>query len=207
MSPQTPLRSSTAESHPTGGSDFARLSKQVKQAGLMRRRPAYYAVRIVLVAALYLAGWGAFLLVGNSWSTLAVGVVLAGVFGQVALVAHDVGHRQVFRGKKASARAGRLAGNLGIGVGYGWWQDKHSRHHANPNHEDLDPDVAPDIFVWSQAQARQASKLPRMVGRIQSALFLPLLTLEGFNLHVAGVRALADRSLKQRRLEGILLFG
>ncbi|WP_406502509.1 fatty acid desaturase family protein [Streptomyces sp. NBC_01602] len=207
MSTQASLRSSAAESHPTDGSDFARLSKQIKQAGLMRRRPAYYAVRMMLVVALYLAGWGAFLLVGNSWWTLAVGVVLAGVFGQVALVAHDVGHRQVFRRKKASARAGRLAGNLGVGMGYGWWQDKHSRHHANPNHEDLDPDVAPDIFVWSQAQARQASKLPRMVGRVQSVLFLPLLTLEGFNLHVAGVRALADRSLKQRHLEGILLFG
>ncbi|ATW51085.1 hypothetical protein CGZ69_27695 [Streptomyces peucetius subsp. caesius ATCC 27952] len=56
---------------------------------------------------------------------------------------------------------------------------------------------APDIFVWSQAQARQASELRRMVGRVQSVLFLPRLTLEGFNLHVAGVRALAGRSLEQ----------
>ncbi|MDH6539819.1 hypothetical protein M2167_002347, partial [Streptomyces sp. SPB4] len=39
-------------------------------------------------------------------------------------------------------------------MGYGWWQDKHTRHHANPNHEDLDPDLDPDILVWTQDQAR-----------------------------------------------------
>ncbi|WP_223778617.1 acyl-CoA desaturase [Streptomyces sp. 135] len=189
------------------GSDFARLSKEIKDAGLMRRRPFYYAVRMAMVCAAYAGGWFAFGAVGDSWWTLAVGAFLALVFGQVALVAHDVGHRQVFRRTRSSALIGRLAGNLGIGMGYGWWQDKHSRHHANPNHEELDPDVAPDILVWSQAQARAASGLPRLIGRVQAFLFFPLLALEGFNLHAAGVRGLADRSLKQRRLEGTLLFG
>ncbi|QIQ06305.1 fatty acid desaturase family protein [Streptomyces liangshanensis] len=188
------------------GSDFSRLSKAITAAGLMRRRPWYYAVRMSLVALSYAAAWAAFLVVGNSWWTLAVAALLAVVFGQVALVAHDVGHRQVFRLRKASERTGRIAGNLGIGMGYGWWQDKHSRHHANPNHEELDPDVNPDIFVWSQAQAREATGLPKFIGRLQAYLFFPLLTLEGFNLHVAGVRALADRTLKQRRKEGFLLF-
>lgn len=173
----------------------------------MDRRPLYYAVRMALVTALYVAGWAAFVLVGNDWWTLAVGAFLAVTFGQVALVAHDVGHRQVFRLSRASALAGRIAGNLGIGMGYGWWQDKHSRHHANPNHEELDPDVTPDILVWSQKQAREATGLPRLIGRAQAFLFFPLLTLEGFNLHVSGVRALANRSLKQRRVEGALLIG
>ncbi|MFD5075099.1 fatty acid desaturase family protein [Streptomyces sp. NPDC058371] len=193
--------------HQSGGSDFARLSKLIKESGLMGRRPFYYAVRMSLILVLYVGGWGAFLLVGDSWWTLALAAFLAVVFGQVALVAHDVGHRQVFRRSRASAVVGRIAGNLGIGMGYGWWQDKHSRHHANPNHEDLDPDVVPDIFVWSQAQARTATGPARVIGRLQAFLFFPMLTLEGFNLHVAGVRALADRSLKQRRTEGALLFG
>ncbi|MEU8959033.1 acyl-CoA desaturase [Streptomyces sp. NPDC048518] len=188
-----------------GGSDFARLAKEIKDAGLMRRRPFYYGVRIALVTAAFAGGWTAFVAVGDSWWTLAVGAFLALVFGQVALVAHDVGHRQVFRRTRSSAVVGRIAANLGIGMGYGWWQDKHARHHANPNHEELDPDVAPDILVWSQAQARAAGGLPRLIGRAQAYLFFPLLALEGFNLHVAGVRALADRSLKQRRLEGGLL--
>ncbi|MER5252288.1 MULTISPECIES: fatty acid desaturase family protein [unclassified Streptomyces] len=207
MSTQTPLRAGTAVGTPVrrGGSDYARLSKEIKHAGLMRRRPFYYGVRMALVASAFAGGWLAFVAIGDSWWTLAVAAFLALVFGQIALVTHDVGHRQVFRRTPVSALIGRLAGNLGIGMGYGWWQDKHSRHHANPNHEELDPDVAPDILVWSQAQARAASGLPRLIGKAQAYLFFPLLALEGFNLHVAGVRALADRSLKQRRLEGTLL--
>lgn len=188
------------------GSDFACLARKITATGLMRRRPRYYLVRMSLIAGLYVAGWAAFALVGDSWWTLAVAAFLAVVFGQVALVAHDVGHRQVFRLRRASAWTGRIAGNLGIGMGYGWWQDKHSRHHANPNHEELDPDVEPDVLVWTRGQARAAKGLPRLIGGSQAYLFFPLLALEGVNLHVAGVRALADRSLKQRRQEGLLLF-
>ncbi|MFE1096738.1 fatty acid desaturase family protein [Streptomyces smyrnaeus] len=190
----------------TGGSDFARLSKQIVAAGLMRRRTGYYTLRITLVAALYTVGWVAFVLLGESWWSLAVAGYLALVFGQVALVAHDVAHRQVFRRRRASERVGRIAGNLGIGMGYGWWQDKHTRHHANPNHEELDPDVIPDLLVWNQAQARSVRGLPRLIGRAQAFLFFPLLALEGFNLHVSGVRALRNRSVKRRGMEGSLLF-
>ncbi len=190
----------------TGGSDFARLSKQIVAAGLMRRRTGYYTLRITLVATLYTLGWAAFLVVGESWWSLAVAGYLALVFGQTALVAHDVAHRQVFRRRRASDRVGRIAGNLGIGMGYGWWQDKHTRHHANPNHEELDPDVVPDLLVWTQDQARTARGLPRLIGRSQAALFFPLLALEGFNLHVSGVRALRNRSVKRRGVEGTMLF-
>jgi fatty acid desaturase len=196
-------------SHPpsphTSGSDFARLAKKITDAGLMERRPGYYTVRITLVTALYAAGWTAFVLVGPSWWTLAVAAFLALAFGQVALLAHDVAHRQVFRLRGPSETAGRIAGAC-IGMGYGWWQDKHTRHHANPNHEGLDPDIAPDLLIWSQDQARAAKGLPRLIGRWQAFLFFPLLTLEGLNLHVASARALANRSLKNRAREGTLLF-
>ncbi|MFD3539159.1 fatty acid desaturase family protein [Streptomyces sp. NPDC058662] len=188
------------------GSDFARLSKKIQAAGLMARRPGYYAVRSALVIGLYGVGWTAFVLIGDSWWTLAAAGFLAAVFGQVALLAHDVAHRQVFRLRRASEVSGRIAGNLGIGMGYGWWQDKHTRHHANPNHEDLDPDLDPDVLVFTQDQARAARGLPRLLGRSQAYLFFPLLLLEGFNLHVSGVRSLADGALKNRAWEGLLLL-
>ncbi|QPP05820.1 acyl-CoA desaturase [Streptomyces bathyalis] len=199
-----PARSTSTVPRP--GSDFAQLSKRIVAAGLMRRRTGYYTLRITLVIVLYAVGWAVFLLLGESWWSLAVAGYLALVFGQVALVAHDVAHRQVFRRRRASERVGRLAGNLGIGMGYGWWQDKHTRHHAHPNHEELDPDVTPDLLVWNQAQARSARGLTRLIGRTQAFLFLPLLALEGFNLHVSGVRALRNRAVKRRGLEGSLLF-
>ncbi|MFI6662125.1 fatty acid desaturase family protein [Streptomyces sp. NPDC050523] len=199
----TTVRPSRSEG---SGSDFARLARTITDAGLLERRPGYYTLRITLVAGLYVGGWTALALVGDSWWTLAVAAGLAVVFGQVALVAHDVAHRQVFRRRRASETCGRIAG-AGIGMGYGWWQDKHTRHHANPNNDELDPDLAPDLLVWSQEQARVATGLPRLIGRWQAYLFFPLLTLEGFNLHVSSGKALANRSLKQRKLDGALLFG
>ncbi|WP_280381833.1 fatty acid desaturase family protein [Nocardia wallacei] len=187
--------------------DYARLLRRISEAGLMDRRPRYYAVRLGLVGAAFVAGWAAFALVGDSWWTLLVAAFMAVTFAQVALVMHDVAHRQVFRLRRPTEVMGRIVGNAGIGLAYGWWQDKHTRHHANPNHEELDPDVAPDILVWSQRQARASRGLPRLIGRAQAYLFFPLLLLEGLNLHVSGVRALRNRSGKHRVLEGSLLFG
>jgi fatty acid desaturase len=190
---------------PPRGSDYARLSRRVAEAGLTRRRPGHYAVRLTAVAAALAGAWWAFFALGDTWWQLAVAGGLGLVFGQVALVAHDLAHRQVFRGRRASEIGGRLAGNVGIGMSYGWWMDKHTRHHAHPNHEELDPDVAPDILVWSRRQARAARGVARFVGRHQAALFFPLLTLEGFNLHLASLRALRRPGTRRRGLEGTLL--
>lgn len=201
-----PAHSRSEQTAGVGGSDFARLARKVSAAGLLERRPGHYALRFVLVGAALVGGWTAFAALGASWWQLAVAAFLGLVFGQLALAAHDLAHRQVFTGRRASETAGRLVGNLGIGMSYGWWMTKHTRHHANPNHEELDPDVAPDILVWSRDQARAARGLPRFVGRHQAALFFPLLTLEGFNLHVSSVRALRRPETKRPVLEGALLL-
>ncbi|MFJ5773995.1 fatty acid desaturase family protein [Streptomyces sp. NPDC093094] len=200
-------RSGVGTGSPSGaGSDFAVLARRVTEAGLLRRRPGYYTVRLGLVMGSFATGWAAFFALGDSWWQLAVAAFLALVFGQVALVAHDLAHRQVFRRRRHSEIWGRLFGNLGIGMSYGWWMNKHTRHHAHPNHEELDPDVAPDILVWSAGQARSSRGPARLVGGHQALLFFPLLTLEGFNLHVASVRALRSSSMKNRLLEGVLLL-
>ncbi|AEW98392.1 fatty acid desaturase family protein [Streptantibioticus cattleyicolor] len=199
--PAVPTRTSGSGA----GSDFARLSRRITDAGLLDRRPGYYTARLAVVIASLAAGWGAFFALGDSWWQLAVAAFLAVVFSQMALVAHDLAHRQVFRRRRPSETWGRLFGNLGIGMSYGWWMNKHTRHHANPNHEQLDPDVVPDILVWSTEQARVSRGLPRFIGGHQASLFFPLLTLEGFNLHLSSVRALRSPAMKHRLLEGALL--
>ncbi|GAA1944173.1 acyl-CoA desaturase [Amycolatopsis minnesotensis] len=190
---------------PATGSDFARLSRRITEAGLMARRPGYYTARVAIVAGLYLGGIAAFFALGDSWAQLGLAAFFAVLFGQVALLSHDLAHRQVFRTRRPAEIAGMLAGNLGVGMSYGWWMDKHTRHHANPNHEDLDPDVDPDILVWSQKQAKASKGLPRFIGRWQAFLFFPLLTLEGLNLHFSGVRAVVKGNLRHRGLEAALL--
>ena len=188
------------------GSDFAVLSGLLTGAGLLRPRPGYYFARIGLIAALYITAWAAFVAIGDSWYQLILAPCLAVAFAQLALVAHDIAHRQVFRTRRASEIAGLIAGNLGIGMSYGWWMDKHTRHHANPNHEGRDPDVEPFVLVWSSGQARAAQGVTRLLGGWQAYLFFPLLTLEALSLCVNSFRALARPSLRHRRAEATLLI-
>jgi fatty acid desaturase len=195
----------TTENPVSTGSDFARLSQRISAAGLMVRRPGYYTARFAVVGGLFAAGWVAFALLGNSWWQLAVAAFQAVMFAQIALLSHDLAHKQVFRRRRPTEIAGMLVGNLGIGMSYGWWMDKHTRHHANPNHEELDPDVDPDIFVWSKGQAREARGVARFIGRYQAFLFFPMLTLEGLNLHVSGIRAVCKPGLRRRWVEAALL--
>lgn len=188
-----------------GGSDFSELSRRITAAGLLRRRPLNYTVRFGLVALALAGCCGTFLALGDSWGQLVVAVVLAVVFGQLGLAAHDLAHQQVFSRRRPSEAGGLLVADLLLGMSYGWWMNKHTRHHANPNHEGKDPDVSPDILVWSRRQARKARGLPRIVGKHQAALFFPLLTLEGLNLSFSSFRALSNRSVKRPVLEGTLL--
>ncbi|MFC9912417.1 fatty acid desaturase family protein [Streptomyces sp. NPDC127197] len=187
------------------GSDFSELSRRITEAGLLRRRPLYYTVRFGAVTLALAGGIGAFLALGDSWSQLIVAAFLAVIFGQLALAAHDLAHRQVFSRRRPSEVGGLLVADLLLGMSYGWWMNKHTRHHANPNHEGKDPDVSPDILVWSQRQARKAKGLPRFIGKHQAVLFFPLLTLEGLNLSFASFKALGNASMKRPVLEGALL--
>ena len=51
-------------------------------------------------ALLLVAGWTAFVLIGNSWYQLIVAVYLALVLGQIGFVAHDIGHLQTHRSRR-----------------------------------------------------------------------------------------------------------
>jgi fatty acid desaturase len=199
------IQAASASSAPRRGSEYAELSRQVKDAGLLERRPGYYAWKIAVTIGLLAAGWTVFVVVGNSWWQLAVAVFLAVIFTQIGFLGHDAGHRQVFGTRRASYVAGVLLGNLGIGLSYGWWVDKHNRHHAHPNTEDADPDIAVGALAFSQAQARAGGRLARLVFRYQAYLFFPLLLLEGVNLHVASIQALTRRSSRRRFWERALI--
>ena len=50
MTRQAQLASPAAASAPRRGSEYAQLSRQVKEAGLLERRPGYYAWKIAVTA-------------------------------------------------------------------------------------------------------------------------------------------------------------
>jgi fatty acid desaturase len=187
------------------GSDYARLSRQVRQAGLLDLRTGHYAWRITITVALLLGGWAAFLFLGDSWWQLATAVYLAVMFTQLGFLGHDAGHRQITGSRRVSYVLGILLGNLGIGLSYGWWVSKHNRHHANPNTEGLDPDIMMKALAMTTRQAKASGRLSQIVFRCQAYLFFPMLLGEAASLHVASIRALAGRGGRRRPAEVVLL--
>ncbi len=200
-----PLTTATPTT-PTPGSDYAELSRRVKAAGLMHRRPGYYVSMTASVVLLLGAGWAVLVVVGPSWWQLLTAVFLGVMFTQLGFLGHDVGHKQVFRSRGAAYAFGVLAGNAGIGLSYGWWMDKHNRHHAHPNDLERDPDVRSGALVFDATQRGGRRGLVGALTSVQAYLFLPMLLLEGLHLHVASFRALRSRTVRGRWLEGGLLL-
>jgi fatty acid desaturase len=191
------------------GSDYAVLCRQIKDAGLLGRRPGFYTVKIAVNMVLLAAGGTAFVLLGRSWWQLLVAVFLAFVFTQIAFVGHDAGHRQIAGSRRVNDLLGVVHGNLFVGLSYGWWVTKHNRHHANPNHESRDPDVgggAVLALTTGHAQARRGMA-GRVLARSQAYLFFPMLLLEGLHLHVASIRALVGGPARRSRIAEALLLG
>jgi len=187
------------------GSAYAELSRQVKRAGLLDRRPGYYAGKIATTVGMCGLGVATFVLVGNSWWQLAVAAYFAVVSTQLGFVGHDAGHRQIFTSGRANYVAGVVLANLGVGFSYGWWVDKHNRHHAHPNDEDKDPDIGAGALIFTTRQARASGRIARVFYRYQAWTFFPLLMLEAVNLRVASMRYLLTRRDRTRIGEGSLI--
>ncbi|MFD7091912.1 fatty acid desaturase family protein [Streptomyces sp. NPDC059892] len=193
-----------------GGSDFTPLLRTVKEQGLLERRVAWYA-RGITVNFLFLAAIVAgMVLLGSSWWTLLLAPPLAVVSARMAFVGHDAGHAQITADRSRGRVIQLVHANLMLGMSQEWWNDKHNRHHANPNHIDKDPDVAADILVFTQHQTAGRTGLRRWLTRHQAWLFFPLTTLEGIALKVYGFQAVFSRGddrmpARRRVTEGALL--
>ncbi|APE38760.1 delta fatty acid desaturase [Nocardia mangyaensis] len=197
------MRSIEAPQHPH--TDYSVLLRQVRAAGLLNRRPRYYLWHSAIVLLALIGGWAAVVVIGDSWWQLATAAFLAVVFGQLGFLGHDAGHRQITGLRRTDHLLGLLFGNFAIGIGTGWWTDKHNRHHAHPNTEDADPD-AMGVLALSSERARSGRGLRRVIFRYQGILFFPMLLLEGWNLHVASVRAIARGTIRRRGFEAVMMF-
>ncbi|GLZ42867.1 acyl-CoA desaturase [Actinokineospora sp. NBRC 105648] len=186
------------------GSDFGRLTKELKDAGLLGRRYGYYALRNAGNVLALLAGGAAFAYLGESWWQMFVAAFLALVFTQFAFMGHDAGHRQIFRSHTRNDVVGYLNGAV-TGISYQWWVGKHNRHHANPNTEDHDPDIEIPALAFSREQAVDKTGVNRWITKRQAYLFFPLLTLEAVLLRISGFQSAWKREIKRPVLEAVLL--
>jgi fatty acid desaturase len=98
--------------------EYAQLKRLLKKRGLLERQPVYYSWRIALLLFFLLIG-GAFLLFVNVfWLQLLNAVYLAFVFGQIGLLSHEAGHRQMFHASWKHDTLALIGGNFLVGMSY-----------------------------------------------------------------------------------------
>jgi len=150
--------------------NFSLILEQVREAGLLTKRPSFYIIRLVVISliasSLWVgAGFAGYALQQSQWWIVA-GFVLAGLLGimsaQYGFIAHEASHRQVFKNNKANDWLGLVLANLFAGLSYGFWLKKHNKHHQRPNQIGEDPDIA--IRVLSFTTESKESKKDRSAG-------------------------------------------
>lgn len=182
-----------AEDLPSPTRAYTHVLQVIRETGLLRRMPWFYA-SVALVLALGIGGAvTGFILLGASWFQLLIAAALGILFTQIAFLAHEAAHRQILSTGPANDRLARILAGI-VGLSYSWWDSKHTRHHANPNRVGKDPDIEVDTISFLDEDAAQARGMRRLITRKQGYLFFPLLTLEGLNLHLHSVRHLTRRA-------------
>jgi fatty acid desaturase len=191
---------------PPPASDYAALKRRVRAAGLLEKQPWYYA--LCISANLAMLGLVLLLLavLHNPWLVALDAVALGLVSGQLGFQLHDAGHKQMFERNGLNNLVGYLTADLLLGMSFGWWVEKHNRHHANPNHVDFDPDINNLAIAYNQEQALERRGPLRWLAAYQAFAFFPLLFLLGVSMHASGVSFLLSGKAKRPRLEAALLI-
>jgi len=190
--------------HP--GSEYSRLKKLIAEAGLLQKQPRFYVLLIGVNAALLVLCFIGFGVLRNPWPQALDAVALAIVSAQLGFQLHDAGHHQMFVSRWKNTLVGFLTADLLLGMSYAWWVHKHNRHHANPNHVDLDPDINNPAIAYTEEQALRRRGPLRLLARYQAYLFFPLLGFLPWSMHIASVAFLVRRTSRHRWLEVITLL-
>ncbi len=187
---------------------YTRLRDEVRRAGLLDHRPYRYGLKIGFTIAAFAAGWATFVIVGNTWLSAGVAVLLAVLFTQVVFLGHDAGHQEIVRSARVNRLIGLTVGNALTGLSIGWWVPKHNAHHAHPNEVGRDPDIGAGLIAFGvTASSATGPARIRMRDRLQGPLFAFVLLLQGLGLHVTSVQSVLRRRGRLAAIELLLLVG
>ena len=187
-------------------SEYARLKRLVKDAGLLEKDPKRYAAKFTLNMSLLALSFAVLVLVDGVWPQILNAALLAFVIVQLSFTGHDLGHKQVFRSSRNNDITGLFVSFL-VGINRSWWVDKHNEHHSNPNDLDMDPDIEIPVVAFSEDQARDTKGVPRLIVRHQAFLFYVLLCFEGIVLKYSGIRYMLTNRLRFPIAETLAMAG
>ena len=185
---------------------YSELKQKIKARGLLDRQPRRALFRIIAVDALLVLSVAFLLTVHVFWLQCLNALFLAFVTTQLGFNGHDAGHRQSFASTRVNDIVGLIHGNLGIGMCFSWWLDKHNRHHSHPNELDTDPDVNIPLLSFTQEDAANKRGVLRFVAAHQALLFFPLLALVGLDLQRSSVIFILQGKARYPKTEALLLL-
>ena len=189
-----------------GNIEYTELRTLITQAGLLEKRPMYYAVKILYTLVSLGVSLAILILVDNLWFQLLNAAFLAVVFAQIGFIGHDAGHNQIARSQNRNDIIG-LAVSFFLGMIRTWWVKKHNAHHGNPNTVGKDPDLDIPFIAFDERQLIAKGRFMGFVGRYQAFYITPMLFLEGIGLRTAGIQfLLRGEKLKFGWLEPVLML-
>ena len=188
-------------------SSYTALAKRIKAEGLLERRPGWYVLRSIVLATLLAVGVVLLVTLGRTWWQLLTAVYFSFVFTQIAFMTHDSAHKQIFTSGPRGELVSRLLSNLVVGLSYGWWMNKHTRHHANPNTIGKDNDILPGAVVFVPEDMAPRSGFKGWLTAHQGFYFVPILMLAGLDLHVNAVKAIAGVEPVPHRVQESVFIG
>ena len=179
------------------GSEYAQLKRNLELEALFARQPLYY----ILTVSVTLAALAASVTIVVSTKLIGLqllnAVFLGFVFCQLSYVVHDAGHGQIFRSSRKNQLLGTLVTSLVLGMSYKYWHQSHNRHHANPNHVDLDPDIEVSMMAFTEEQAQAKTGLSRLITMYQAYLFVPMLCFDSFRRRKESIEFLFRSKIKE----------
>ncbi|MGD8214814.1 fatty acid desaturase family protein [Aestuariimicrobium sp. Y1814] len=182
------------------------VTNVARELGLMKKARWFY-ILLMSVLGLALAGCVAgFILLGQSWFQLLVAAALGVIITQFAFIGHEAAHHQVFNETRSNSRLARILAVGVVGLSLSWWDNKHSRHHGNPNRVGKDPDIERDTISFLPEDAARSRGLVRWINKHQGALFFLLLPLEGANLYKHSFAHVLGRGRVERRWTELALL-
>ena len=183
------------------------LKRTLESMGLFVPQTKRFIATTVVVVTIALTGFIAAPQVSTLWMLLGIAFGEAICSTQIALLSHDLGHRQVFDDRKRTSYILHLVyGNFLLAFSNSWWVDKHDRHHANPNHLEKDPDVHIFFIAFRAEQAIGRSRCLRPLMKAQAVVFPLVLCLQAVNARWSSITYLFKDHPKDKWLQLVIIM-
>eukprot|EP00013_Stygamoeba_regulata_P020106 CAMPEP_0177647916 /NCGR_PEP_ID=MMETSP0447-20121125/10552_1 /TAXON_ID=0 /ORGANISM="Stygamoeba regulata, Strain BSH-02190019" /LENGTH=421 /DNA_ID=CAMNT_0019150527 /DNA_START=243 /DNA_END=1511 /DNA_ORIENTATION=+ len=137
--------------------DFRHLRSQLEKEGYFQSRPLYFWMSLMSILALHAVSiW--MIHANTSFLSILVSAIIMGIaWGQIGFIQHDFGHKSIFKSCWLNSVGHMLTYGCWLGGIPEWWNGRHNRHHAIPNHSKWDLDIRTlPLFAWNKKMAAKA---------------------------------------------------